>query len=102
MPPTPGSIGHVGAMLALFSLLGASWASSALLAAFFLACWGFLRLLDRLGLENQGFCPPKTGPEPPPNPLKIDVPKNMCFFDDLGRNFLLCCFARVCCEVLKT
>ena len=40
---------------------------------------------------NQGFWPPKPLPKPSPNPLKIDVPKNMQFFIDFGSNFDACC-----------
>ena len=60
IPPTLKLVRPVGAMLALYSLLGASWASSAFLAAFFLACWCFLRLVGRSGIDFEGRGGSKT------------------------------------------
>ena len=46
---------HVGAMLALFSLLGASWAHFSRLAAFVASLGRFFRVLARSGLDFGGF-----------------------------------------------
>ena len=47
-------------MLALFSILGLFLGICALLGRFFVACWRFLRLLGRSGVDFEGLGGSKT------------------------------------------
>ena len=58
MPQTPkvvGTMGAFGTMLALFALLGASWAHFASHAAFVAPLGRFLCVLERSGLDFRRF-----------------------------------------------
>ena len=71
MPPTPKFVRAWEELFfdlgRYFSFLAASWTFSALLAAFFYACWRFSCVLERFGRDFQGsgsspgefFQPPK-------------------------------------------
>ena len=55
MPPTQSLLGLLEACWQYFSLLGASWALFAHLAAFLVACGRFFCVLGRSGLDFRGF-----------------------------------------------